>query len=133
MNPSQGWQHTGIAFLRIITGLLMAYHGYEVFDAKTMAGYQEWDSIKALPVPVLMMYLAKSLEFTSGVLLALGLLTRVAAVVMAILMLFVCFKIGNGKFWYEDQHPFLFAMLAMVFFFQGGGKWSLDKGLFRKK
>ncbi len=40
------------------------------------------------------------------------------------------FFVGHGKIWYEDQHPFLFVLLAFVFFFIGGGKWSVDYLLF---
>ncbi len=59
MEQVKNWQQAGITFIRIITGLMMAYHGYEVFDAKTMASYQDWDVIKNMPSPVFMMYLGE--------------------------------------------------------------------------
>jgi putative oxidoreductase len=127
------WQTTGLATLRIITGLLMAYHGLEVFDAAKIAEYSKWEMITPMPAPTLMVYLGKGLEFFTGICFVLGLFTRLAAVLMAINMLFICFKIGNGKFYYEDQHPFIFAMLAIVFFFTGPVKWSLDQVLFKRK
>jgi putative oxidoreductase len=34
--------------------------------------------------------------------------------------------VGHGRFWYEDQHPFLFALFGVLFFFTGPGAWSLD-------
>ncbi|MEP7144081.1 MAG: DoxX family protein [Ferruginibacter sp.] len=126
------WQNSGLALLRIITGLLMAYHGWEIFDSGKMAEYAKYDSIKALPAPLFMAYLGKGIELLSGILLTLGLFTRLAALSMAITMLFICFKIGNGKFYYDDQHPFLFVMLAMVFFFTGPLKWSVDQLVFKK-
>jgi len=127
------WQTTGLAVLRIITGLLMAYHGLEVFDANKIAEYSKWEMISPMPAPTLMVYLGKGLEFVTGVCFVLGLFTRIAAVLMAINMLFICFAIGNGKFYYEDQHPFIFAMLAMVFFLIGPIKWSLDQRIFKTK
>ena len=87
----------------------------------------EWEVIKSLPAPEIMLYIGKGLEFVTGICFILGLFTRVAALFIAIDMLFICFKVGGGKFWYEDQHPFLFALLALVFFFTGPVKWSLDK------
>jgi len=126
MEQVKNWQQAGITFIRIITGSMMAYHGFEVFDAKTMATYQDWDVIKNLPSPVFMMYLAKSAEFITGILLAVGFVTRFAAITMALIMFFICFKVGGGKFWYEDQHPFLFGLIALQYFFIGGGKWSVD-------
>ncbi len=34
--------------------------------------------------------------------------------------------VGDGRIWYEEQHPFLFVLLGIVFFFTGAGKWSFD-------
>lgn len=104
----------------------MAYHGWEVFDPAKIAEYTKWEVIQALPAPQAGVYIGKGLELVTGVLLTLGLFTRVAALLMAVNMLVICFKIGNGRFWYEDQHPFVFAMVALVFFFAGPVKWSLD-------
>src|SRR5215216_1851038 len=102
----------GLAIIRIITGLLMAYHGLEIFDRPLMAGYAGWEMIKILPFPTLLVYLGKGIELVSGLLLTFGLYTRLATLAMAADMLFICFYIGHGKFYYEDQHPFLFALLA---------------------
>ena len=127
------WQTNGLVLLRVITGLLMAYHGLEVFKPEVIKGYTEWDVIKNLPAPLFMVYLGKGLELITGVCLAIGLFTRIAALFMFIDMIFICFKVGNGKFYYEDQHPFLFAMLSLVFFFTGPVKYGLDNYLFKKQ
>ncbi|MFD2521555.1 DoxX family protein [Emticicia soli] len=117
----------GFAIVRIITGLLLAYHGLEIFEPAKIQEYASWDSIKTMPFPAFWAYLGKAAELLGGVLLTIGFLTRPAALVIALTMLFICFKIGNGKFWYEDQHPFLFFLLAMIYFFTGAGKWSVEK------
>lgn len=132
-SPQPLWQNTGLVLLRITTGLMMAYHGLEIFDRNKLLPYLEWELIKSLPAPEILLYVGKGLEFVTGVCLVLGLFTRIAAIFMAIDMLFICFRIGSGKFWYEDQHPFLFAILALVFFFTGPVKWSLDKLWFNRK
>ncbi len=129
----RSWQYNGLAILRIVTGLLMVYHGWEVFDNNKMIEYSKWDVVKTLPAPLFMVYAGKGLEFVSGLLLAAGLFTRPAALLMAVNMLFICFRIGNGKFYYEDQHPFIFAMMALVFFFAGPVKWSIDQLIFKPK
>lgn len=130
---AKDWQQTGVATIRIITGLLMAYHGWEVFDGAKMADYAKWEVIQTLPAPQLMVYAGKSLELITGLCFVLGIFTRIAALFMALNMLFICFKVGNGKFYYEDQHPFLFAILAMVFFFTGPVKWSLNQWQTKKE
>jgi putative oxidoreductase len=127
------WQMNGLAVIRVITGLLMAYHGLEVFDPSKMAEYAAWDAIKTLPSPLVLVYMGKGLELVTGILFIAGLFTRPAALLMAINMLVICFKVGNGKFYYEDQHPFLFAIIAIIFFFTGPVKWSLDQVLFNLK
>ena len=111
----------------------MVYHGLEIFRPETMKTYLEWDVIQKLPFPVFMTYLGKGIELVTGFCLTLGLLTRIAALLMAVNMLFICFYIGNGKFYYEDQLPFLFALLSMVFFFTGSVKFGLDGLLFKNR
>jgi len=133
LSPLPLWQNTGLVLLRILTGALMIYHGLEIFDRTKMLPYMEWEVIKSLPAPETMLYIGKGLEFVTGICFVLGLFTRIAALFIAIDMLFICFKVGGGKFWYEDQHPFLFALLALVFFFTGPVKWSLDKLWFKRR
>jgi putative oxidoreductase len=129
----KNWQINGIAGIRIITGLLLAYHGLELFDAKIMETYLGWDKIKVLPFPEFLTYVGKAIELAGGLLLAIGLFTRIASLLIIFDMLFICFYIGNGKFYYEDQHSFLFALLAIVFFFAGSVKFGLDNHFFKGK
>ena len=126
-------QRNGLVFLRIVTGLLMAYHGLEIFKPDIIKGYADWDKIKVLPYPLMAAYIGKGLEFVTGVLLAVGLFTRIAALLMFLNMMVICFYIATGKFWYEDQHPFIFGLLALVFFFTGPIKLSFDHVLFKPK
>ena len=104
----------------------MACHGWEVFDSPTMQGYAAWDQFKGMRSALLMVYLGKGAELVAGILLLTGLLTRVAAVILIVTMLYISFFVGNGKIWYEDQHPFLFVLLGFVFVFTGPGSWSAD-------
>jgi putative oxidoreductase len=130
-SPQPIAQNTALAIVRITTGAFMIYHGSEMFDRKAMLPYLDWDVIKSLPAPETFLYIGKGLELVTGICFVLGLFTRIAASIMAIDMLFICFVVGGGKFYYQDQHPFLFAMIAIVFFFTGPVKWSLDKRLFK--
>ncbi len=122
----------GMGILRIITGLLMIYHGLEVFSEEKMEMYMGWDIIKRLPISNVLVHLGKYGELFTGIFLAVGLFTRWAALVMASIMFFISFFIGNGKFWYDDQHPFLFAMMALVFAIYGPGAWALDNKISKK-
>jgi putative oxidoreductase len=120
----------GFAFIRIVSGALMIYHGLEVFNGDKMSGYGNWLRDLRFPVPVAMAWLGKGSELVGGILLAVGLFTRTAALLLTITMLVVCFGLGNGRIFTDDQHPFLFALLTAIFFFTGGGKWSIDHLIF---
>ena len=129
--PDGFYAKEGLAALRILVGLLMAYHGLEIFNADVMAEYAKWEVIKTLPFSNGIAYVGKGIELISGICLAIGAFTRISALFMAINMLFICFKIGEGRFYYQDQHPFLFALIALVFFFTGPVKWAVDFKLFK--
>jgi putative oxidoreductase len=131
LSPKPLFYETGLATIRIFVGLLMAYHGWEVFDRATMETYFPWEQIKALPYPETAVYVGKGLELITGICFTLGFLTRISAIFMAVDMLFICFYIGEGRFYYQDQHPFLFALIAIVYIFTGPVKWSLDEKIFK--
>lgn len=117
---------SALGIIRILTGLMMFYHGLEIFNSGTMQNYLTWEVIKALPFPGFMVYLGKGIELVTGLFFVLGFITRISALFMAVNMLFICFYIGSGKFYYNDQHPFLFATMAMVYFFKGPAGFGLD-------
>ena len=122
-----------LAGVRIVTGLLMVYHGWEAFDDDKMKVYFGWDVFQKLPAPVLMIFIGKIIELVAGILLTVGFLTRIGGLLLLSVMIYITFFIGHGKFWYEDQHPFLFILLSIIFLFYGGGKFSLDHVLFSSK
>ena len=126
LSPDGLWYHKGLALVRVTTGILMIYHGYEVFLADKMDGYHQWLTELKFPFPSFMAYLGKGAELVGGILLTLGLFTRFAAILLAITMAVVCFGMGDGKFLTNDQHPFLFVLISLLFFFTGAGKYSLD-------
>ena len=72
-------------------------------------------------------------ELISGILFVLGLFTRIACLLIIGVMCYITFFLGKGIIWYDDQHPFLFILLALVFFFTGAGRISLDNLLFKTK
>jgi putative oxidoreductase len=130
-SPKSYFFEESLALIRIGVGLMMAYHGLEVFNPELMAGYAKWEVLQKFPFPSYAAYVGKGLEFVTGLGFVFGIFTRLSAILMAINMLVICFFIGNGKFYYEDQHPFLFALLAIVFVFAGPVKWALDFKFFK--
>lgn len=124
------WQNEGLFLLRLVFAFFLIYHGYEIFDAALMKGYTEWGVFKSaawLP------YLGKAVELVAGIFLFFGFLTRVSCLVCIPTFVYIAFFVGNGKIWYEDQHPFMFVMMALVFIFTGPGRFALDNIIFKKK
>lgn len=117
---------TVYALLRIVTGFFVLYHGWEVFDPALMADNAKWLTDLQFPAPSWMAYLGKGAEFAGGVCLMAGLATRFAAIPVILVMLAIAFGMGHGKVWYEDQHPFMFVLLGVLFLSGGAGKWSVD-------
>ena len=130
----QKWTDNAIAVLRMIVGGFMIYHGAEIFSQEKMDGYEKFltNDIK-MSHPVFMSYLGKGTELLGGTLLATGFLTRLGALIVAVTMSIITFRIGDGRVYMEEQHPFMFVMFALLFFFDGGKKWSLDNLIFRKR
>lgn len=130
----QKWTDNAIAILRMIIGGFMMYHGAEIFSQEKMDGYEKFlsNDIK-MSNPVFMSYLGKAMELLGGTLLATGLITRIAAVIVAVTMSIITFRVGEGRVYMEEQHPFMFVLFAFLFFFDGGKKWSLDNLFFRKR
>ena len=125
------WQAKGIAILRIIIGLLLVYHGQEVFNRDVMKGYEEWEAFKGTTAQI-MVYAGKAVELLAGISLLLGLFTRVGCVLIIGTFAYITFILGHGKFWYEDQHPFMFFLFGVLFMFTGPGAWSLDGIIFKE-
>jgi putative oxidoreductase len=126
-------QTAGLTLIRLIVGSFMIYHGLEIFSEEKMNGYLQWNLFKDSPSARIMVYAGKAAELIGGILMFFGLFTRIASVILIVTMSYISFFVGHGKVWYEDQHPFLFVLLAFVFLFMGGGKISLDHALFKKR
>jgi len=122
----------GIGLVRIIVGALIVYHGQEVFNPELMNGYMTWDTFDKSNARLLV-YLGKSSELIAGIFLLLGLFTRIGALITIGTLSYITFFIGHGRFWYEDQHPFMFVLFGLLFLFTGPGAWSIDALIFKKR
>ena len=132
-SPSPIVQRDGLAVIRIIVGIFMIYHGSEIFSASKIQAYAAWDIFKKFSSPSSIVYLGKTAEFIGGILVATGFLTRVGCLILILTMSFISFFVGNGNIWMDDQYPFLFVLLALVFFFTGPCNWSIDNLILNKK
>lgn len=127
------FQNQGIAIIRIITGILLVYHGWETFDGVKMTMYSGWFTERHYSSPAAWAYAGKIAELLAGIGFILGLFTRVSSLISIAAFTGIIFILGDkGKIFEGDQHPFLFILLSLVFFFTGPGAWSIDSIFFKK-
>lgn len=122
-----------LILVRIFAGIIIAKYGLEIFNHDKMKGNTDWLTDIHLPAPVFMAYLGKATELIGGILLIIGLCTRLAAMALVITMSVIIFLMGKGNIFGDEQLPFLFLLLFVSFIFSGAGKWSLDSLLFDRK
>ena len=127
------WQTAGMTLVRITLGIFLMYHGWEIFNKAKMDEYITWDAFKQSSSGSLLVYAGKAAELLAGIFFVLGLFTRIASLLTIGSLGYIAFILGNGIIWNNDQHPFLFVLLALVFFFAGAGPYSLDAKIFKEK
>lgn len=130
---NEGLTHLGLLWLRIFCGVGIAYHGY----GKVFGGYM--DKViqgvagMGFPQPEVFAWAAALSEFVGGILIALGLFTRTAA-------LFVFATMAVAAFVAHKADPLDKKELALAYFaasgallLMGGGQYSLSSVLFGGK
>ncbi|MBC3362672.1 MULTISPECIES: DoxX family protein [Pseudomonas] len=127
----------GLTVLRIVVGIIFAAHGsqklFGLFGGYGLAGTAQWMESIGLTPGYLMATLAGGTEFFAGLALIIGLLTRPAALGLAILSLVAIFSvhIGNGLFMANNGYEFALALLAgsIAVLIEGAGKLSVDNAI----
>lgn len=127
----------GALVLRIPVGLVLAAHGAQKlfgwFGGYGLEGTGQWLASIGLEPGYLMAIMAGSAEFFGGIALAVGLLTRPAALVTAFAMLVAIFSvhIGNGFFLATNGYEYALTLFAATsaLVFSGAGRLSLDNWL----
>ena len=132
-NQSPGVWYDGIALVRIIVGGLLIFHGWQIFDTPDMEGFADVLFNMSIPFPELMAYTGKIVELAGGFFLIIGLFTRLMTVLLFLTFIFITFVMGEGKIFTDNQHPFLLALISLIFFFTGAGRLSIDYILFINK
>ncbi|MEO6971226.1 MAG: DoxX family protein [Chthoniobacterales bacterium] len=122
----QRWEPVVLSILRIVIGLLILEHGMQKFFH-----FPPPDHPMGGPsgLPPLMM-IAGTLESVGGLLLVLGLFTRIAAFLLAGEMAVAYFMVhAPGSLYPIKNHGELAVALCFVFLYMavaGGGCWSVD-------
>ena len=122
----------GIAIIRICTGIMIIIFGKEILDDGIMNGYVQFLTEVQFPAPRFMAYLAKVTELAGGVLLILGLFTRLVTIPLMFTMAVIIWHMAEGDF-FNGGTASTFLLLFLLFLFTGPGRYSLDYVLFDRK
>ncbi|ASM51017.1 putative oxidoreductase [Pseudoalteromonas espejiana DSM 9414] len=126
--------------LRVPVGLILAAHGaqklFAWFGGYGLEGTGQWMASIGLEPGYWLALMAGSAEFFGGIALALGLLTRPAAVVTAFTMLIAIFSvhINNGLFMANNGYEYALTLLVATaaLAVQGAGSFSVDSVIAKK-
>ena len=127
--------------IRFFTGLILMPHGAQkLFGWFGGGGLEGTGGFFAqnlgLEPGIFWAGLVGATEFFGGLFLAIGFLTRPAAVGIAILMAYAAFLVHlpNGFFWNKGgyEYPLLWGLIALAIAFRGGGEMSVDRKIGRE-
>ena len=129
---SRGKVDLGLLVLRLGFGLTLAFgHGFgkltnpgKFLGSVTRHGF---------PLPEVMAPIAMLSEFVGGILIALGLATRPAAVFVIATMLGAAFVAHGGDPFSKKESALVYALAALVILVAGPGRYSLDARLEKRR
>jgi putative oxidoreductase len=122
--------------VRITAGLLLMPHGAQKlfgwFGGYGLTATGEFFGTQlGLQPGLLFALLAGLVEFFGGLALVVGLLTRPAALAVAVLMgvAMLGVHLPNGFFWTSGgyEYPLMWGLIALALLLGGGGRYSLDR------
>ncbi|MDR3246266.1 MAG: DoxX family protein [Prevotellaceae bacterium] len=121
-----------LVFVRVFIGILIMRHAIDLFDASQMRIVATGFEAMHIPLPGIMAYISKLAEFFGGLLLVIGLFTHITAAILVFNM-FVAVWAAFGFNIFKGELAFLYLLLFVVFATLGGGKYSCDYLIFKRR
>ena len=116
----------GLLGLRAFAGLAMAF-GHGLGKLPPSEGFIGATEGLGFPAPALFAWAAGLSEFVGGLLLALGLATRPAALAVAVTMLVAAFGAHGGDPFGDKEMALLYFAISACFVLTGAGRYSVDR------
>jgi len=121
--------------IRLMAGGSLAFHGYQILFGNIEGAGRFFESV-GFDNGLLWAWVVGILELGGGLLLALGLLTRIAAaaIVVFLVVAIVVYHWPFGFNWEARgiEYPLFWAIVVFHFLIHGGGRFSLDALLGRE-
>ncbi len=120
-----------LTVFRVTIGLFMAF-GHGLGKLPPGEGLINGVTAMGFPAPVLFAWMAGLAEFAGGLLVALGLLTRINSFFAAFTMFVAGFIVHGADPFGTKELSLLYLVAFLVFMIRGGGRYSLDHLIFKK-
>ncbi len=120
--------NAGLALLRIFTGVALAF-GHGISKLPPSDKFIARAAEMGFPAPAFFSWAAGLSEFAGGILLALGLLTRVSSFFIAVTMMVALVGVHWADPFAGKEKALLFLFIALAFLLKGSGDWSVDSYL----
>ena len=122
-----------ILLLRLILGIVFMYHGsqklFGAFGGGGISGTTQFMEKLGLPMPGVQAILAGSAEFFCGLLVLVGLLTRLATIPLIFTMFVAIWTVHRTAFGSQSggmEYPLTLACIAASITLLGPGRLSID-------
>jgi putative oxidoreductase len=126
-----------LILIRMMTGFVFLFEGIQKFLFEDTLGVGRFIKI-GIPYPEFSANFVGIIEISAGILLLIGLCTRVAALLLfiniSVAIISTKFPMLHNSFWtfaHEGRTDFCMLIGTFILMFNGGGKWSADKQLTR--
>jgi putative oxidoreductase len=130
------WAHqpdVALLLVRVMVGIVGVFHGAQKlfgwFEGSGIAGFAGGLENMGIPLPTLSAYLAGGAEFFGGLLLIVGLVTRVAALPFAFTMFVAVTQVHNSAFDARAngmEYPLTLLVVLVAIALAGAGRFSVD-------
>jgi putative oxidoreductase len=123
----------GLLLMRLMLAAVGIYHGgqklFGVFGGGGPAGTAAGFEAMGFPVPMLSGLAIGIIEFFGGILVGVGLFTRIAVIPWAVGMLVASFWVHGHAFGAQEggmEYPLTLAVFLIGLFFTGPGRYSVS-------
>jgi putative oxidoreductase len=134
--PLPGRLDIALAIVRVAVGIMFAAHGAQKLFGFGLGGVIGFFAKSGIPMPVISGPLVTFVELLGGLALILGLLTRLAALGLAVDMLgaLLLVHIGAGFFLPQGfEYVFVLIAVTVALALVGPGAYSVDAAIARRR
>ena len=129
----QGCYDAALLLIRLMLAAVFMFHGaqklFGSFEGPGMAAWTESLTKMQVPMPAVAAWVSALTEFGGGLLVAIGLLTRLVTIPMIINMAVAIIMVHPGAFSSQKggmEFPLTLAVMLTALLIAGPGRWSVD-------